>query len=123
MANLTFFCSMYRLGKSSTIGLLQRWYDVDGGRVCLDEHNIKTFTLDNLRSHMALVSQEPVVFNISIKDNIQRGGLSEEPMALNEVEEACKLANIHDFIASLPDGYDTRVGNKGSKSVLTPQMV
>lgn len=87
---------------------------MDGGRVCLDEHNINAFTLGNLRSHMALVSQEPVVFNVSIKDNIQLGGLSES-MALTDIEEACKSANIHEFIASLPDGYDTRVGDKGSK--------
>ncbi|GAA5812686.1 hypothetical protein MFLAVUS_006143 [Mucor flavus] len=102
-------------GKSTTIGMLQRWYDPLSGTVRLDNHNVKSFSVKNLRSHMALVGQEPVLFDLSIGDNI-RFGLDDSKVATQAmVEEACKAANIHKFIVSLPDGYETRVGDKGSQ--------
>ncbi|KAI9482877.1 MAG: P-loop containing nucleoside triphosphate hydrolase protein [Benjaminiella poitrasii] len=113
-------------GKSTTIGMLQRWYDPFGGRVSLDDHDLQSFTLRNLRSHMALVSQEPVLFDMSIGDNVRFGidnryntvkheGGDDYLVSQEEVEDACRQANIHEFIASLPDGYNTRVGDKGSQ--------
>ncbi|KAG2226169.1 hypothetical protein INT45_003314 [Circinella minor] len=102
-------------GKSTTIGMLQRWYDPIEGTVRLDEHNTKNFTLGNLRSHMALVGQEPVLFDMTIGENI-RFGMGEGQIPTQEqVEEAARAANIHKFITDLPDGYNTRVGDKGSQ--------
>ncbi|KAI8078647.1 P-loop containing nucleoside triphosphate hydrolase protein [Halteromyces radiatus] len=103
-------------GKSTTIGMLQRWYDTDSGSIRLDHQDIRSFTLSNLRSHMALVSQEPTVFDISIGDNIRLGyNNKEDEISFKEMEDVCRLANIHDFIQSLPEGYDTTCGNKGSQ--------
>jgi ABC-type multidrug transport system fused ATPase/permease subunit len=105
-------------GKSTTIGLLQRWYDVmedSAAAVSLDQINIKSYTLHNLRSHMSIVGQEPVLFNMSIDDNIRYGVDEDANITVQDVENAAKVANIHDFIASLPQGYNTRVGDKGSQ--------
>ncbi|KAI8372233.1 P-loop containing nucleoside triphosphate hydrolase protein [Choanephora cucurbitarum] len=103
-------------GKSTTIGMLQRWYDPMAGAVSLDDTNVKSYSLYNLRSHQALVGQEPVVFDLSIADNI-RFGIDDEKKEVTQeqIEEACKAANIHQFIKGLPQGYDTRVGDKGSQ--------
>ncbi|CAO3600582.1 unnamed protein product [Absidia cylindrospora] len=100
-------------GKSTVIGMLQRWYDPHQGTVSLDGRNINSLTLGHLRSQMALVSQEPTLFDMTIKENIKlgvEGELSSESMI-----EACKQANIYDFIDQLPDGFNTRVGDKGSQ--------
>ncbi|KAI9498760.1 putative ABC transporter protein [Zychaea mexicana] len=102
-------------GKSTTIGMLQRWYDPIEGTVRLDEHNTKNFTLGNLRSHMALVGQEPVLFDMSIGENIRFGIDENRAVTQEQVEEAARAANIHNFVADLPDGYNTRVGDKGSQ--------
>lgn len=102
-------------GKSTTIGMLQRWYDPRGGVVSLDGHDAKSYTLNNLRSHMALVGQEPVLFDMTIGENIRFGVEDENSITQQDVEEACKSANIHNFIVGLPDGYNTRVGDKGSQ--------
>jgi ATP-binding cassette subfamily B (MDR/TAP) protein 1 len=104
-------------GKSTTIGMLQRWYDPSQGQVSLDNKNVNSFSLRNLRAHMALVGQEPVLFDMSIGENVQFGIDNEihGTVTQEQVVEACKSANIHDFIISLPDGYDTRVGDKGSQ--------
>jgi ATP-binding cassette subfamily B (MDR/TAP) protein 1 len=102
-------------GKSTTIGLLQRWYDAATGTVRLDDTDVKNYSLNNLRSHMALVSQEPILFDMSILDNIKFGVDDSREVTQQEVEAACRAANIHDFIASLPDGYTTRVGDKASQ--------
>ncbi|KAF9151478.1 Multidrug resistance protein 1 [Linnemannia schmuckeri] len=101
-------------GKSTIIALLERWYDVDGGQVLIDNYNIKDLQLHNIREHMALVGQEPVLFDMSIKDNILYG-LPESEGTLEQVEAAAKLSNIHNFVMSLPDGYNTSVGDKGSQ--------
>ncbi|KAI9244274.1 P-loop containing nucleoside triphosphate hydrolase protein, partial [Phascolomyces articulosus] len=102
-------------GKSTTIGLLQRWYDSLSGTVRLDEHNVQTYSLNNLRSHMALVSQEPTLFDMTITDNIRFGISDMINVTQEDIVKACTAANIHRFISSLPDGYDTRVGDKGSQ--------
>ncbi|KAI8147824.1 putative ABC transporter protein [Fennellomyces sp. T-0311] len=101
-------------GKSTTIGMLLRWYDPKGGAVRVDEHNVDTLTLANLRGHISWVGQEPILFDLSIGDNI-RFGLENGQATQEQIEEACRAANIHQFIASLPQGYDTRVGDKGSQ--------
>ncbi|KAG1111630.1 hypothetical protein G6F42_014965 [Rhizopus arrhizus] len=102
-------------GKSTTIGMLQRWYDPATGSVRLDDNNVKNYSLGNLRGHMALVSQEPTLFDMTIGENIRFGVDDDKEVSQEEVEAACKSANIHNFIVSLPKGYDTRVGDKGSQ--------
>ncbi|KAF8933275.1 P-loop containing nucleoside triphosphate hydrolase protein [Dissophora ornata] len=101
-------------GKSTIIALLERWYEADGGKVAVDSHDIRNLQLHNIREHMALVGQEPVLFDMSIKDNILYG-LPDSEGTMEQVESAAKLANIHNFVMSLPMGYDTNVGDKGSQ--------
>ncbi|KAL7334188.1 hypothetical protein PS15p_202992 [Mucor circinelloides] len=102
-------------GKSTTIGMLQRWYDPVTGSVRLDDNNVKNYSLGNLRSHMAIVQQEPILFDMSILDNIKFGVDDGIEVSQEEIESACKAANIHNFIASLPNGYSTRCGDKASQ--------
>ncbi|CAO3623249.1 unnamed protein product [Cunninghamella echinulata] len=102
-------------GKSTAISMLERFYDPLGGTVCVDETDINKFSLGNLRGHMALVSQEPILFDISIRENVLYGIEDPQNDSQDQIEEACKSANIHEFIKDLPDGYDTRVGDKGSQ--------
>ncbi|KAI8643420.1 P-loop containing nucleoside triphosphate hydrolase protein [Parasitella parasitica] len=102
-------------GKSTTIGILQRWYDPSSGACCLDEHNVKSYSLYNLRSHISIVSQEPVLFDLSIEDNLRFGVDDNESVTQEQIQDACRSANIHDFIAGLPDGYNTVAGTKGSQ--------
>ncbi|KAL0140038.1 P-loop containing nucleoside triphosphate hydrolase protein [Mucor lusitanicus] len=102
-------------GKSTTIGMLQRWYDPLQGAACLDEQDVKNYSLYNLRSHMAIVTQEPTLFDLSIADNIRFGVDEKESITQGQIEDACRSANIHEFITSLPDGYDTFVGANGSQ--------
>jgi ABC-type multidrug transport system fused ATPase/permease subunit len=102
-------------GKSTTIGMLQRWYDPVTGSVSLDHQNVKGYSVCNLRGHMALVGQEPVLFDMTIGENVRFGVDDSVEVTQEDVEAACKASNIHDFIVSLSDGYDTRVGDKGSQ--------
>ena len=102
-------------GKSTIIGLLQRWYDALSGTVGLDGQNVQNYTLDNLRSHLGIVGQEPVLFDMSIGDNIRFGVPENIKVTQYDIIKACTAANIHSFISSLPNGYDTRVGDKGSQ--------
>ncbi|CAN1243086.1 Putative multidrug resistance protein [Linum perenne] len=97
-------------GKSTIISLLQRFYDPVGGEILLDGHTIKKLQLKWLRSQMGLVNQEPVLFATSIKENILFG---KEGASADDVVDAAKAANAHDFIVKLPDGYDTQVGQFG----------
>ncbi|KAE8657653.1 ABC transporter B family member 12 [Hibiscus syriacus] len=98
-------------GKSTVISLLQRFYDPDSGRITLDGVEIKTLQLKWLRQQMGLVSQEPVLFNDTIRANIAygKGGNATEA----EILAASELANAHKFISSLQQGYDTVVGERG----------
>ncbi|KAJ2964662.1 hypothetical protein NQZ79_g546 [Umbelopsis isabellina] len=102
-------------GKSTTIGMLQRWYDASEGYVKLDDRTVPSYSVANLRSHQALVGQEPVLFDMSIGDNIRYGIQDDREVSDEMVQEAAEGANIHKFITSLPDGYNTRVGDKGSQ--------
>ncbi|KAF9435657.1 Multidrug resistance protein 1 [Entomortierella beljakovae] len=101
-------------GKSTIIALLERWYNVDGGCVMVDQHNLKDLQLHNIRNHMSLVGQEPVLFDTSIGENILYG-LPDGKGTHAQIEAAAKMANIHNFIISLPQGYNTKVGDKGSQ--------
>lgn len=102
-------------GKSTVIGMLERWYDASSGAVKLDDTNTQNYTLPNLRSHLSLVQQEPVLFDLSIEENVRFGIPEGENVSREQVEQACMAANIHQFIKDLPDGYKTRVGDKGSQ--------
>jgi ABC-type multidrug transport system fused ATPase/permease subunit len=93
---------------------LQRWYDPKGGVASVDGKNIADFSLYNLRSHMSLVSQEPVLFDLSIRDNI-RFGMETDDATDEQINSAAEMANIHTFIDELPNGLETRVGDKGSQ--------
>ncbi|CAM6050786.1 unnamed protein product [Sphagnum compactum] len=98
-------------GKSTVISLIERFYDPDNGVILLDGIDIKQFQVQWLRQQMGLVSQEPVLFNISIKENITYG--RNDNVTETEVEAAAKASNAHKFITSLPDGLNTLVGEKG----------
>lgn len=99
-------------GKSTIVGLLERFYDPASGSITLDGVNLKDFNVRYLRSRIGYVGQEPALFATSIRANIRYGN----PRATDaEIEEACRLANAHDFITSFSDGYDTQVGDKGSQ--------
>lgn len=99
-------------GKSTIINLIPRLYDVTGGAIRLDGHDLRDLDLHYLRSNIGMVTQDTYLFNGTIRDNL----LYANPNATQpQIEEACKKANIHDFIVSLPAGYDTPVGNRGIK--------
>ncbi|KAM4702863.1 ATP-dependent translocase ABCB1-like [Rhinophrynus dorsalis] len=101
-------------GKSTSIQLLERFYDPLDGQVFADGIDTKTLNLKWFRSQMGIVSQEPMLFDCSIAENIQYGMLGRE-VTQEEIEEAAMAANIHTFIQSLPDKYNTRVGDKGAQ--------
>ncbi|XP_025960915.1 ATP-binding cassette sub-family B member 5 [Dromaius novaehollandiae] len=101
-------------GKSTCIQLLERFYDPVEGQVFADGFDTKTLHLQWLRSRLGLVSQEPILFDCSIAENIQYGDNS-RAVSQEEIEEAAKAANIHAFIERLPEKYNTRVGEKGTQ--------
>ncbi|CAL5183689.1 unnamed protein product [Lathyrus oleraceus] len=100
-------------GKSTVISLLERFYNPDSGHVLLDGVDIKTFRLSWLRQQMGLVGQEPILFHESIRANIAYG--KEGDATEDEIIIAAKAANAHSFISSLPNGYDTSVGERGTQ--------
>ncbi|XP_061185823.1 ATP-dependent translocase ABCB1-like [Saccostrea echinata] len=101
-------------GKSTTMQLIERFYDPETGDVLLDRNNLKDLNVQWLRRQIGIVSQEPVLFNCSIAENIAYGdNIREVPMA--EIIEAARNANIHEFIKSLPNGYETLCGDKGTQ--------
>ncbi|KAH8702585.1 ABC multidrug transporter Mdr1 [Talaromyces proteolyticus] len=99
-------------GKSTTIALLERFYDPLSGGVYIDGKDISSLNVNSYRSHLALVSQEPTLYQGTIRDNILLG-TNEIDVSEEAIIGACKNANIYDFILSLPDGFDTVVGSKG----------
>ncbi|KAJ1555502.1 hypothetical protein HK405_001296, partial [Cladochytrium tenue] len=101
-------------GKSTVIALLERWYDAITGRVTFGGSDVREWTVAGLREHMALVSQEPVLFNMSIRDNIAYGA-PDGSVSQEDIERTATMANIHSFVATLPEGYDTIVGAKGGQ--------
>jgi ATP-binding cassette subfamily B protein len=99
-------------GKSTLARLLYRFYDVDSGRITIDGHDLRELTQSSLRGAIAIVPQDTVLFNDTIYYNIRYGRPEAERA---DVEAAARAAHIHDFIAALPDGYDTPVGERGLK--------
>ncbi|HEU4383145.1 MAG TPA: ABC transporter ATP-binding protein [Anaeromyxobacteraceae bacterium] len=97
-------------GKTTAANLLPRFWDVLGGRITVDGKDVREVTLASLRAQMAIVTQETVIFNDTVRANIAYGR-PEVPQV--EVERAARLAQAHDFIASLPQGYETRLGERG----------
>ncbi|ORX57903.1 P-loop containing nucleoside triphosphate hydrolase protein [Piromyces finnis] len=101
-------------GKSTIIGLLLRWYDPSNGSIIVDRNANSKYNLKWLRQQIGIVNQEPSLFNISVRDNIRYG---KEDATEEEIIEAAKKANIHGFISSLPEGYDTVVGGIGTSQM------
>jgi len=97
-------------GKSTTISLVPRLYDVTGGAVRIDGHDVRDLTLDSLRRSVGVVSQDPHLFHESIGDNLR---YADPEATFDQIIEATKAARIHDTIAALPDSYDTIVGERG----------
>lgn len=98
-------------GKSTTVQLVQRFYDPLSGEVSLDGTNVKNLKAGWLREQIGVVSQEPVLFNMTVRQNILLG--SQRDISEDEMFSACKEANCHSFITQLPQGYDTIVGEHG----------
>ncbi|XP_051999325.1 ATP-dependent translocase ABCB1 isoform X6 [Xyrauchen texanus] len=101
-------------GKSTSIQLLERFYDPAAGHVFVDGTDTRNLNLAWLRTQLGLVSQEPILFDCTIAENIQYGDNS-RVVTQEEIEEAAKKANIHKFILNLPEKYNTRVGDKGTQ--------
>ena len=99
-------------GKTTLISLIPRFYDAVNGTILLDGVDIKDLGLDSLRQHVSIVLQEPLLFSMTIKDNIRYGRLDATE---EEIIEAARAANAHDFITKLPQGYDTQLGERGSR--------
>jgi len=99
-------------GKSTLADLVPRFHDVTGGELLIDGVNIKDYSLQSLRSLMSIVTQEPILFNDTVANNIRLG---KEDATENEIIEAAKVANAHDFIMQKEKGYETNIGDRGSK--------
>jgi len=97
-------------GKTTVANLLPRFWDVGGGRIAVDGRDVRDVTLASLRAQMALVTQETVLFNATVRANIAYG---RPDVPLAEVERAARMAHAHDFISAMPQGYDTVVGERG----------
>ena len=99
-------------GKSTFCNLIPRFYDLDSGDILIDDKSIYDVTLNSLRENIGIVQQEVFLFTGTIKDNIKYGKLDATD---EEIIEAAKKANLHDFIVNLEDGYDTYIGERGTK--------
>lgn len=99
-------------GKTTIVKLLFRFFDIQDGRILIDDQNIAEVTQDSLRQHIALVPQEPILFHRSLLENI---GYAKPNATKEEIIEAAKLAHCHEFISQFPEGYDTFVGERGVK--------
>jgi len=99
-------------GKSTVVNLIPRLYDVCGGAVKIAGTDVRDFDLTYLREQIGVVTQESYLFNGTILDNLR---YAKSGATMEEIEEACRIANIHEFIKNQPDGYDTQVGNRGLK--------
>lgn len=102
-------------GKSTCIELLLRHYDPNSGVINLNRLETTSFGLDSLRSQLGLVSQKPVLFDRTIAENISYGDNFREHIPMTEIIEAAKMANIHEFIKRLPQGYETPLGSRASQ--------
>jgi ATP-binding cassette, subfamily B, bacterial MsbA len=97
-------------GKSTLVHLIPRFFDVTGGRILIDDSDVRDVTLASLRSQIGIVTQETVLFNDSLRNNIAYG---QPHVSAKQVEDAARAAHAHEFISSLPDGYDTMIGERG----------
>ena len=100
------------VGKTTLCSLIPRFYDVFSGRITIDGKDIRTIQLKSLRKHIGIVQQDVYLFAGTVADNIRYGNLD---ASMEEVIEAAKNANAHEFIVSLPNGYDTYIGQRGIK--------
>ena len=99
-------------GKSSLVNLIPRFFDANEGRILIDGHDVRDVTIASLRHQIGKVTQEVVLFNDTVRNNIAYG---QPDVALSKVEEAAKMALAHDFIMNMTDGYDTKIGEKGTR--------
>ena len=99
-------------GKSTFVKLVQRLYDVDGGAILIDDQDVRQVAQSSLRAHIALVPQDPILFHRSLRENI---AYANPQASLDAIEDAARRARAHEFIARLPRGYDTEVGERGVK--------
>ena len=106
------FVGMSGGGKTSLVNLIPRFYDVSGGRILIDGHDIRDVSLQSLRSQIAIVTQQTILFNDSVRNNIAYGDIDRTE---DEIVDAARAANAHDFIMKLPQSYDTNIGELGTK--------
>lgn len=106
------FVGMSGGGKTSLVNLIPRFYDVSEGRVLIDGHDVRDVTLQSLRSQIAIVTQQTILFNDTVKNNIAYGDIQRTE---EDIFNAAKAANAHDFIMNLPKGYDSNIGELGTK--------
>ncbi|MCY7327813.1 MAG: ATP-binding cassette domain-containing protein, partial [Saprospiraceae bacterium] len=99
-------------GKSTVADLLPRFYDVTAGQILVDGHDVRQLRVHDLRALMGIVSQEAILFNDTVRSNIAFGSEHATDAA---IEAAARAANAHDFIAAMPEGYETNIGDRGSK--------
>ncbi|GAA6011902.1 hypothetical protein JCM10207_003424 [Rhodosporidiobolus poonsookiae] len=106
-------------GKSTVIGLCERFYDPIAGGVSFNSHDLRALSLPSYRRAVALVSQEPTLYSGSLRYNVALGlagaGIDPEEVTAEDIERACRQANLHEFVETLPDGYETQVGGKGAQ--------
>ncbi|MCE5210683.1 MAG: lipid A export permease/ATP-binding protein MsbA [Deltaproteobacteria bacterium] len=106
------FVGMSGGGKTSLVNLIPRFYDVSEGRIAIDGHDIRDVSLRSLRGQIAMVTQQTILFNDSVRNNIAYGDIEKND---HEIINAAKAANAHDFIMKMPKGYDTNIGELGTK--------
>jgi subfamily B ATP-binding cassette protein MsbA len=106
------FVGMSGGGKTTLVNLIPRFYDVTEGRILIDGSDIREVTIESLRGQIAIVTQQTILFNDTVRNNIAYGNIEETE---ENIIQAAKAANAHDFIMNLPDGYDTVIGEQGAK--------
>jgi len=106
------FVGMSGGGKTTLVNLIPRFYDVTEGRILIDGSDIREVTIESLRGQIAIVTQQTILFNDTVRNNIAYGNIEETG---ENIIQAAKAANAHDFIMNLPDGYDTVIGEQGAK--------
>jgi len=99
-------------GKSSLVNLIPRFFDVNEGRILVDGHDLRDVTIASLREQIGKVTQETVLFNDTVRNNIAYG---QPDVPMSKVEEAARMALAHDFILNMPEGYNTKIGEKGTR--------
>ncbi len=106
------FVGMSGGGKTSLVNLIPRFYDVTAGRILIDGHDIRNVTLGSLRGQIGIVTQQTILFNDTVRNNIAYGDIERTE---EDIQNAAKAANAHDFILKLPQGYDSNIGELGTK--------